>query len=339
MVSVIVPIYNVEKYLNKCLSSLKEQTYSDLQIILVNDGSTDNCKEICQAFCLRDSRFQLINKINEGLGYARNTGLEYAEGSHIVFVDSDDYFDKNMISTLMETANKYNADTVIGSFERVMDDGFHDKSYRQNTAIYVGKEVKTILLPKLFGSLPEGGDAVRMSVCNVLYSANIIKNNHLRFCSEREFTSEDLFFNLDYYCHAQSVYILSESLYYYRYNPSSLSNKYRGDRYEMKRTIYVEGCRRLKECGAYEQAKLRFMKYYFVGIRMCIRQETPEISPKNKRQCMDSIKIICEDNILRSILLEYPIRRLGMKQQVFLMLIKFKAVRLLLMLSRWGYLN
>ena len=84
-VSIVVPIYNVEMYLEQCLGSLQNQTYKKLQVILVNDGSSDNSKAICERYCKVDSRFQLINKDNEGLGYARNTGLQYVDGKYVFF--------------------------------------------------------------------------------------------------------------------------------------------------------------------------------------------------------------------------------------------------------------
>ena len=102
MISVIVPVYNVEKYLEECLDSIQNQTYSNIEIILVNDGSTDNSKEICEKYCKQDSRFLLINQENQGLSAARNKGVEISTGEYIVFVDSDDIIKTNYLEKLMQ---------------------------------------------------------------------------------------------------------------------------------------------------------------------------------------------------------------------------------------------
>ncbi len=341
MVSIVVPIYHTENYLNECLESIRNQTYEDIEVILVNDGSLDHSKEVCEWYCSVDARFHLINKENEGLGFARNTGIQCAHGDYMVFVDSDDYIKETAVERLLKTAVEQSADTVIGSFVRVNDkkEDFPYYGYFQKETCYEGEAVQREMLPKMFGSLPEGGDTLRMSVCGVLYSMSLIRKHGLQFCSEREFTSEDLFFNLDYYQYAQKVCILPDNLYYYRFNHDSLSTRYRPNWYEMKKKIYREGVRRLKNAGIYEEAKLRFMKYYMLGIRRSISQETPERSGKNKFECKKRIREICRDDILKEICREYPLNRLGYKQRLFLELIHLQCAFLLLMLAQLGFID
>ena len=100
LISVVLPIYNVEKYLRRCLDSVVNQTYKNLEILLINDGSTDNCLKICEEYAKSDNRVQVINKNNAGLGMARNTGIDYAKGEYICFFDSDDYIELNTIEKL-----------------------------------------------------------------------------------------------------------------------------------------------------------------------------------------------------------------------------------------------
>ena len=107
-VSIIVPVYNVEKYIRRCIDSLKNQTLEDIEIILVDDSSTDSSLEICKKAAEEDSRIKVIHKVNEGAGLARNAALEIAEGEYIGFADSDDYIDKEMYKTLYEKAEQYN---------------------------------------------------------------------------------------------------------------------------------------------------------------------------------------------------------------------------------------
>ena len=101
MISVIVPVYNVEEYLEECLESIKNQTYTNIEVILVNDGSTDGSREICERFCQKDSRFKLINQENQGQSVARNRGVKESAGEFIMFVDSDDVIKKNVLEVLL----------------------------------------------------------------------------------------------------------------------------------------------------------------------------------------------------------------------------------------------
>ena len=115
-VSVVVPVYNVESYLEKCMDSIVGQTYSNLEIILVNDGSTDGSCEICEKYAGRDGRIKLISKKNGGLSDARNAGLDAASGEYLFFVDSDDFLELNAISELVSRAKAYEADVVVCNY-------------------------------------------------------------------------------------------------------------------------------------------------------------------------------------------------------------------------------
>lgn len=111
-ISVIIPIYNVEQYLSQCLDSIINQTYTNLEIILINDGSTDNSEKICNQYKLLDPRIIVIHKTNGGLSDARNTGIKIATGDYISFVDADDFIDKNMYTILFQKINTTNADII-----------------------------------------------------------------------------------------------------------------------------------------------------------------------------------------------------------------------------------
>lgn len=115
-VSIIVPIYNVEKYLDRCMSSLLNQTLKDIEIIMVDDESPDNCPQLCDEYARKDERVKVIHKKNGGLGLARNSGLEIATGEYVAFVDSDDFVDINMYQELYSTADSYDSDIVYCGF-------------------------------------------------------------------------------------------------------------------------------------------------------------------------------------------------------------------------------
>lgn len=145
LVSVIVPIYNVENYLARCINSLLQQTYSNIEILLINDGSEDNCELICQEFLARDNRIRYYKKENGGLSSARNFGIDRANGEYLVFVDSDDYVSKEMIKVLLDTSLSNNADMVECAFlefyenetvnDSNVDNALNNKSYAPYEAI------------------------------------------------------------------------------------------------------------------------------------------------------------------------------------------------------------
>ena len=134
--SVVVPIYKVERYLSKCVESILFQTYKDLEIILVNDGSPDNCGTIAENYAFLDSRVKVLHKENGGLSDARNYGVQFVTGEFTLFVDSDDWLDKSMIEELVKTSNIYQADVVQSAFYYAYDDHllFDSKAYKQNNS-------------------------------------------------------------------------------------------------------------------------------------------------------------------------------------------------------------
>ena len=123
LVSVIIPVYNVEKYLHRCLNSVKNQSFKNLDVILIDDGSTDKSGEICENYCKEDFRFRVIHQKNRGQATARNLALDMAKGDYICFVDSDDYIEKTMIETLYNSITNNNADIAVCGYNRVNETG------------------------------------------------------------------------------------------------------------------------------------------------------------------------------------------------------------------------
>ena len=140
-VSVIVPIYNVEKYLKKCIESIINQSYQNIEILLINDGSTDNCENICKTYQLSDKRIKYYKKENGGLSSARNMGIDHATGTYLMFVDSDDFIDSMMVEKLINLAKKYDASIVECNYFEILENQktifkpMQDKIYSSNEAI------------------------------------------------------------------------------------------------------------------------------------------------------------------------------------------------------------
>lgn len=236
LVSVVLPIYNVEKYLNRCIESVVNQTYSNLEIILVDDGSPDNCPQICDEWASRDRRIKVVHKANAGLGMARNTGIEHATGDYICFFDSDDSIEPDTIEACVEAARKNCADLVVFGHDAVTVDMSRLRAYAPCPPknLYTGDEIKQELLPNsLYANLKTGKDwNLPMSAWNKLYSMDVIRKSGWRFVSEREIISEDFYSLFELYGYLNKVYVLNRIFYHYTVNNSSLSRKYRPDRFE-----------------------------------------------------------------------------------------------------------
>lgn len=147
LISVVVPIYNVEKYLEKCLNSILKQTYKNIEVILVDDGSPDNCGKICDEYALKDKRIKVIHKINGGLSDARNAGINIATGKYITFIDSDDFITKESIEILYQNIIKYKKDISIGQINTFDDEkNINIEFVKENISEYKTKEAMEQLL-------------------------------------------------------------------------------------------------------------------------------------------------------------------------------------------------
>lgn len=235
LVTVIIPIYNVEKYLDRCVESVVNQTYKNLEIILVDDGSPDNCPAMCDEWAQRDGRIKVVHKQNAGLGMARNTGLENATGKYIFFFDSDDYVDVTIVEKCVLSAEKHNAEAVIYGRCEVYDDGrIIKKELRPTKEVFTGQEVVDILLPSMFTYDMGFG----VSAWGKMFSLDTFRKFSLRFVSEREIISEDAYFALEFFSHISVATIVNESLYFYYKRDDSLSRVFRADRHSKNDIFY-----------------------------------------------------------------------------------------------------
>lgn len=205
-VSVIVPLYNAEKYIGRCLGSLLAQTFKNIEVIIINDGSTDRSKDIANEFCRQDSRISIFDFPNRGVSSARNEGIIRAKGEWILFVDADDYIDKDTIEILLNTQARHNVDTVLYSFyfefENTTKSGLLPSSYIHLRDL-LEERIKV-----------ENPDIVLCSPFNKLYNKKIIIDNKIRFDSDLPY-GEDFEFNSKYFSYAHNIVLTSQVLYHY----------------------------------------------------------------------------------------------------------------------------
>lgn len=176
IVSIIVPVYNVEKYIDRCVHSLLSQTLENIEIILVDDGSSDNCPQICDNYANKDNRIKVIHKTNAGLGYARNSGLEVAKGKYVAFVDSDDFVSSNMYNELIMLADKYNLDTVFCGYNYYnKDDDISRKVESEQLSIIKNDNAGVTMIEKMLSS-DNKKNIVDFDMCvwRAIYSRKII---------------------------------------------------------------------------------------------------------------------------------------------------------------------
>ncbi|EOZ5988003.1 glycosyltransferase family 2 protein [Enterococcus faecium] len=211
-ISIIVPVYKVEPYLRKCVDSILAQTFTDFEVILVDDGSPDNSGKICDEYASKDSRVRVIHKKNGGLSSARNAGIDVARGKYLGFVDSDDYIEKDMYEVLYENLKTHNAD--ISSVELIP---FHDDKYKK-----ANKEKKVILLNKkeAIKSVLEGTQFYAYA-WNKLYRKELFYNK--RFLEGKTF--EDAYIIIDILLESEKIIVSNEEKYFYLQRNDSIMGK------------------------------------------------------------------------------------------------------------------
>ena len=219
-VSIIIPVYNVSSYLNEAVSSACNQTYRNLEIILVDDGSTDSSPKICDKWAQRDHRIKVIHKENGGLSDARNTGLDAATGDYICFLDGDDFFSPDLVDTaslFMELGN----DLVVFQHYNVKQDGIIEDCV-SNIGEYEfdGVEKKQKFYLQILLKYGIGWEA-----WSRMYRRDIIERQHLRFADNRRIFAEDLYFNICYCLDIARLQSIGDKLYYYRFRDGSIMNK------------------------------------------------------------------------------------------------------------------
>lgn len=218
LISVIIPIYNCQEYLRECINSIINQTYQNLEILLINDGSTDNTLSICKEYENLDSRISIVNKKNTGVSDTRNMGVEKASGKYILFVDADDYLKNNMIEKLYKSIIENKVDVVRCKCCTVKNNNVIRRESLYNLA---NKKILKEKMNNIIGNFITNENSIACYVCTMLIKRDryVLFNTNLTFMEDTEFFMR-LLFNIN------SIYFLDEELYYYRYNENSASKSY-----------------------------------------------------------------------------------------------------------------
>lgn len=275
-ISVIVPIYNVEKYLEECIKSIQNQTYKNLEIILVDDGSKDSSGKIADRYATEDFRIKVLHKANGGLSDARNAGMNIATGDYIMFVDSDDLLTTNACEMLERKINKESADYVIGNYINCHEDGtwwekpiFNIEKYK-NFRLNINDYTDSFYI-------------MNSSACNKIFDAKFIQKLNLKF--EVGLPAEDAIFTTYCFIKSQKVYYISDIIYVYRQRNAGTSismnctSKYFCGISKAYKKIY-ENLKENDQLGFYRffyAKSMTYMLYKFIDSKLLTEEEKIEV--------------------------------------------------------------
>lgn len=305
LISIVVPVYNVEEYLDRCVESIASQTYSNLEIILVDDGSLDECPKICDEWAAKDRRIKVIHKKNEGIGLARNTGIENATGEYICFFDSDDYVAPMLIEKAYKAVREERADIVCFGYASVDIRGnvFGERIPKLGMRVCTGEAVRECLLPALIGPDPKTGQkmGVTLAVWSMMFATELIRSADWSFVSERDIISEDAYSLLALYKYVQKVVLIPDVLYYYCIHEKSFSHSYRPDRYERIKHFYMKCIELCEECGYTQEVNRRCLEAFLGN---AIGAMKLEVACFGFRNAIKRLRQIIDDDIMQGVMKE-----------------------------------
>ena len=331
-VSVVIPIFNVESYLERCVESVIHQTLKDIEIILVDDKSPDRCPAICDAYSLKDSRIKVVHKKqNEGLGFARNSGLEIATGEYVTFLDSDDWVEEQTYDYLYNIVNNKQLDICYFQHRRVDKNGRIIKQVNKNTEkfFYGRKQVDNFLLEMVAPHPSEHLDnKYSMSVCMGIFRTSIIKENAIKFKSERSCASEDLEFHIRLLPFINSVGVIPNVFYNYLMNENSLSSSY--NELKLQRMLSFLDLIKTELKELYPD---NYEPHYFGQVlrifKKIIRKECEQSLPLKEK--LARIRKICSETRLEALYKSPICHQYALRNRLYIFCIKYKLASIFLL--------
>lgn len=336
LISIVVPVYNVEKYLVKCINSLLNQTYKNIEILLIDDGSTDTSGIICDDFAKIDDRIVVIHQENSGVSHARNNGILHAKGDWITFCDSDDWCDLAMCASIAKYISD-DVDILVWGFTFYKNGKYFKKEKKTDIPMVYEKDTIRLVQLDLF---TQQFDPDFMNDTNVLlgtcwgrlYRKNLILKNEVFFPEKLHSIHEDTFFNFLAFQFSRRILFLHDSFNYYRIIETSVCRRYKTYGGEHVR-LAVCTLNRILEEGDY-LTDLRFRTAYSVYclemLRVFFENLSHKDNPQTTKERIETLKLILADGNIKKGLLDYPVcNKTTLKERVFLFLIKRRMYRLI----------
>lgn len=316
-------MYNSQNVLERCVNSIINQTYQNLEIILVNDGSTDNSLDLCRKLKNQDSRITVINQKNQGVSSARNEGIRRVTGEYIAFVDSDDWLEKNMYEEMIHSISKFNSEVCISNyFNDTKRISLHSEKIHLNR-----KEIYEYLIKNMIGPLPIGSSNVNKkimgNVWRFLFKKELIVENGVKFPTNI-YLSEDLIFCLNVLFKAEQLVINPGFFYHYEDVQDSAIRKFKPEfRIQQQRAFnMIENI--CQKNNVYEDVSDNLNSMY---VEMVVSEIINQVHPKNPQtivKSIENIKLICEDKKFQDILININRNQLKVTRRIIFQLIKLK---------------
>lgn len=332
-ISVIVPVFNTEKYLERCILSITNQTYSNLEIILINDGSTDRSLEICNTYAINDNRITVIDKSNEGVSRARNTGLELSKGEYIAFVDSDDWIESDMFENMMKTIENTESEVCICNYYQ----DSQKKFLNINKKLLNTDEIVENLIKNMIGPLPVGSKNVNKSImgtsCRYLIKRSMLEENNIKFSNEISL-SEDLIFCIQFLFSTSSLSINPGAYYHYESISNSATRKFKPN-FRQQNLLVYEKIKNIcyENYGRHIEQNLDSMH-----IEMSISEIVNQVhadNPVNIINKIKNIKDICTSSKFINILNKVTTGDLEISRHILFTLVRLKQYWLIYFLYKF----
>lgn len=326
-ISVIVPIYNMERFLNRCLDSIINQTYRNLEIILINDGSTDTSGDICDIYAWKDIRIKVIHQPNAGVSSARNAGIGIAKGDYISFIDPDDWIENNMYEILVKHIQEDSVDIIRFNAER-KGDIINTLPFKNK---YSGKEFESEIQLAFIGAIKFGGMFILGVLWLHIFRREVVEKNNIRF-NNKLHRCEDRLFTLSVILNSENILFIDDILYHYEVNDNSLSNKYDPMRWEQE-LLYLEELQgEYKKCKGREfvtQAENRKTGEYLLRAITSINNEFFSANNRSFFEKYRNTKTIINNPNVRMAIKKTAKEKSGLKGGIILAAIKYRQPFLL----------
>lgn len=327
-VSVIVPVYNAQKHIGRCIDSILNQTFREFEIIIINDGSKDKSSIICDNYARQYDNITVIHKENEGVSIARNIGISIAKGQYITFVDSDDYIDNTFLEY---SVNKMDNDIDLYISGLVMETFNGEDIIKKDE--YLGKNYE-YSVKKLLENL--NIDYPLICICGPwckIYRKSILEEYNIKFNEELSL-GEDTSFNIDYLSKCNKIYFSNEYFYHYRReNENSLFSRYNKDNYEVHKMVYDKMRLLYNQVNCCNESMNRFEKMYIDLLIGCIHYEFRHDSKRKK----EVIKNIKNNKFIKAY--KFKSDKTNFKQNILILLLKTKSTFIINLIFKLKYMK
>jgi glycosyltransferase EpsH len=322
LVSVIIPVYNSDKYLEDCIESLINQTLNNIELIFINDGSIDNSKSIIEKYKEKDKRIVLKDKKNTGASDCRNIGLKIANGKYIGFVDSDDWVSQNMFEELYKEIEKNNSDMCIGGYSLFIENTVQKIESKLDKNLYKKNElINKIAMQMIESNSLNEDEKIPGFIWSNIYKKDVIQNNNISFYKELKI-GEDTVFNLNFLKYSNSVSVCNNCGYFYRYNINSQTAAYNKD---LKEIMYnfIEKVEKFINSNELIDFVERRVDILLINTANYLIINESNIYPNIKvKERLDNIKKICSDNKIQQAIDNINLKNVKFKKRIITSFIK-----------------